>query len=118
VKPTVLVVDDNTEIRAILRDSLTDRYNVVEADDGEMGLTEVMVGDHEIDLVVTDLNMPVTDGLRLIENLPDKLKYIIISGYLQFPRYKGALKHLNPVAVLEKPFEVQSLRDTIEQTLS
>ena len=118
MKPTVLVVDDNTEIRAILRDSLTDRYNVVEAGDGELGLTEVMVGDHDIDLVVIDLNMPDADGIRLIENLPDKLKYIIISGYLQVPRYKGALKHLNPVAVLEKPFEIQALRDTVEKTLS
>ena len=103
MKPTVLLVDDNTEIRAVLRDSLTDQDNIVEAGDGQLGLTEVLVGDHNIDLVVTDLNMPDSDGVGLIEKLP---------------QYRGALKHLNPVAVLEKPFEVQNLRDTIEQTLS
>ena len=118
MKPTVLLVDDNTEIRAVLRDSLTDQDNIVEAGDGQLGLTEVLVGDHNIDLVVTDLNMPDSDGVGLIENLPDRMKYIIISGYLKLPQYRGALKHLNPVAVLEKPFEVQNLRDTIEQTLS
>ena len=91
---------------------------MVEAGDSELGLTEVVVGDHEIDLVVNDLNLPDADGSRLIENLPDKLKYITISGYLQLPRYKGALKHLNPVAVLEKPFEIQALRETVEKTLS
>ena len=118
MKPTVLVVDDNTEIRTILRESLTDSYNVVEAGNGQLGLTEIMVGDHEIDLVVTDLNMPDSDGIGLIENLPDELRYIIISGYLKLPQYSGALKTLRPAAVFEKPFEVQTLRETIEQTLS
>ena len=118
MNPSLLLVDDNTEIRAVLRDSLTDQDNIVEAGDGQLGLTEVLVGDHNIDLVVTDLNMPDSDGVGLIEKLPDRMKYIIISGYLKLPQYRGALKHLNPVAVLEKPFEVQNLRDTIEQTLS
>ena len=85
MKPTVLLVDDNTEIRAVLRDSLTDQDNIVEAGDGQLGLTEVIVGDHNIDLVGTDLSRPDTDRVELIENLPDRMKYIIISGYLKLP---------------------------------
>ena len=85
MNPTLLLIDDNTEIRAVLRDSLTDQYNIVEAGDGQLGLTEVLVGDHNIDLVVTALSMPDTDRVGLIENLPDRMKYIIISGYLKLP---------------------------------
>jgi signal transduction histidine kinase/ligand-binding sensor domain-containing protein/DNA-binding response OmpR family regulator len=60
---TVLIVDDNAEIRSYIRGHLARRYRVVEAAGGEEGITAVK----ELlpDLVVSDLMMPGTDGFAL-----------------------------------------------------
>ena len=118
MKHSVLVVDDDPEIRSILKESLDDDFDVIEAADGHDGLSEVMVGERNIDLVVTDLKMPGLDGAGLAENLPSSLPFIIISGYLHTPEFRGALDRLQPTAVFEKPFEIGSLSETISQALA
>ena len=118
MKRSVLVVDDDPEMRSLLKDYLDEDFDVVEAGDGHDGLTEVMVGERDIDLVVTDLKMPGLDGIGLAEGLPKDVPVIIISGYLNTPQFRGALEQLEPAAVFEKPFEISSLSDTIAKTLS
>lgn len=66
-RPTVLVVDDNTDIRQYERTILQDEYIVLEAADGKEGLTVAM---KEVpDLVICDVMMPVMDGLEFTEQL-------------------------------------------------
>lgn len=66
-RPTVLVVDDNTDIRQYERTLLQDEYIVLEAADGKEGLTVAM---KEVpDLVICDVMMPVMDGLEFTEQL-------------------------------------------------
>jgi DNA-binding NtrC family response regulator len=118
MKQSVLVVDDDPEIRSILKESLDEDYHVIEAGDGHDGLSEVLVGEHSVDLVVTDLKMPGMDGIGLAESLPKGLPFIVISGYSRAPQFRQALDRLQPAAVFEKPFEISSLSETIAQTLS
>lgn len=66
-RPTVLVIDDNTDIRQYERTLLQDEYVVLEAADGKEGLTVAM---KEVpDLVICDVMMSVMDGLELTERL-------------------------------------------------
>ena len=65
--PTVLVIDDNTDIRQYERTLLQDEYIVLEAADGKEGLS---VAIKEVpDLVICDVMMPVMDGLEFTEQL-------------------------------------------------
>ena len=62
-RPIVLVVEDNADIREYIRSSLADRYNVVTAADGQEGLDAAQ---QQIpDLIVSDIMMPVMDGVTL-----------------------------------------------------
>lgn len=117
MKPTVLIVDDDESIRDILRTSLHERYRVVEASDGYYGLSEVMVGDQPVDLIITDLQMPGHNGVELIQDLPEDIPVIIISGYLHTSEYQKAMARLKPVAVFEKPFKISELCDILRETL-
>ena len=60
-QPTVLVVDDNADIRAYIHSILQSRYRIIEAADGEKALT---VAREEVpDLILSDVMMPVMNGL-------------------------------------------------------
>ncbi len=65
--PTVLVVDDNEDMRRYIRTLLTDKYYVTEAVDGENGLQVA----HETipDIIVSDVMMPVMDGLEFCRRI-------------------------------------------------
>jgi two-component system chemotaxis response regulator CheY len=62
----VLIVDDSVSIRAMMGEALREGgFDVVEAEDGQDALVKLDSG--PVDLIVTDLNMPQMDGIRLIE---------------------------------------------------
>lgn len=66
-RPTVLVIDDNTDIRQYERTLLQDEYIVLEAADGKEGLAVAL---KEVpDLVICDVMMPVMDGLEFTKRL-------------------------------------------------
>lgn len=64
---TVLIVDDNADMRAYLRTLLLDRYYVIEAADGQSGLK--LAVESVPDIVVSDVMMPVMDGLTFCMRL-------------------------------------------------
>ncbi len=66
-KPTLLIVDDNNDIRQYERTILQDDYFVLEASDGKEGLE---IAKKEVpDLVICDVMMPVMDGMEFTEQL-------------------------------------------------
>ncbi len=66
-KPTILIIDDNNDIRQYERTLLQDYYFVLEASDGREGLE---IARKEVpDLVICDVMMPVMDGLELTQQL-------------------------------------------------
>lgn len=64
---TVLIVDDNADMRAYLRTLLLDSYYVIEAADGQSGLK--LAVESVPDIVVSDVMMPVMDGLTFCTRL-------------------------------------------------
>ncbi len=68
-RSTILVVEDNEELRTLLRTILIEEYLVLEAVNGEEGLR--LARDRQPDLIVSDVLMPVMDGLEMVRHLKE-----------------------------------------------
>ena len=117
MKPTILVVDDDEDVRKLLQEALANDYDIVLAGEGFEGLSEVMVGEKNIDLIITDLHMPGLDGIEFVKGLPEGIPFIIISGFLNLLKFREAMKGLHPVAVFEKPFRIHALLQAVHGAL-
>ena len=116
----VLLVDDEESIRRVARQALERHgYRMIEASDGMQGLTQYTQHQSEVQLVITDLAMPFTDGLALIHTLRQlnpQVKIIAMSGH----QSKASASHLPPKlvqALLTKPFHAADLLQTLQQVL-
>ena len=101
-RPVILIVDDNEFIRHVVAGTLrTGGYDVIEASDGRKALAVVESG-RNIDVVVTDVCMPNTNGFSLADSLRQRevpLPVIFVSAFEVDP------SHVGPHAtVLQKPF--------------
>jgi DNA-binding response OmpR family regulator len=120
--PGVLLVEDDKELREMLKISLLRRkYTVLEAVDGKDAITHFKAS--ITDLVVTDLIMPDEDGLKVIMKLRElkpALKIIAISGGGKAGpgSYLNLAKALGADAVYSKPFSINDLIVRIEELLS
>lgn len=79
---TVLVVDDEVELREILEFYLeTENYNVLLAASGSEALD--VVDNNDVDLVISDMQMPGGDGLSLLKSLREKkdTPFILLTGF-------------------------------------
>ncbi len=70
-KSAILIVDDNADIRTLLRRILQDRYQVNEAEDGQQGLE--LANEIVPDLIVSDVMMPVMNGLEFCQRVKDNI---------------------------------------------
>ena len=71
---SILVVEDNNELRHFLKSSLSGSYNVITASNGKEGLQRAI--DNVPDLIISDVMMPIMDGLEMI----GQIKQTIISA--------------------------------------
>ena len=118
----ILVVDDEAQIRTMLALMLEQEgYTVHTAANGEEGLA--LMGRHAFDLVITDMIMPVKDGLKFIMELvreyPD-LKILAISGggAIKAERYLTMAGYLGDIATLEKPFKREAFLELVRKQIA
>jgi CheY-like chemotaxis protein len=110
--PSILVVDDDDEVREMLAETLRDfGYAVIQATAGEEAL-EILAQHTEVIMVITDIRMPGMSGLDLAERVQREragVKVIVISGYF------------NPQPVsqrfLMKPFRLHELASAVRAEL-
>src|SRR5580704_17441957 len=117
-KKQVLIVDDEPNLRKILSAQLSrDGYDVLTAEDGEEGL--LILRDHHIDLVVTDLKMPKVDGMALLRQAlaedPD-LPIVMITAHGTVDTAVEALK-IGAFDYLTKPFDKEEVRQIVAKAL-
>ena len=119
----ILVVDDEPDLRPLMlqrmrRDIRAGRYSFVFAGDGVEAL-ERMNGDDEIDMVLSDINMPRMDGLTLLEQIPKvdpDVRAVIISAYGDMQNIRTAMNR-GAFDFVTKPLDFDDLKVTIERTL-
>ncbi len=71
-KETVLVIDDNQDIRDYVRSVLQDEYNIIEAANGQEGIRMAMK--YVPDVIICDVMMPVMDGMECCRRLKSELQ--------------------------------------------
>ena len=113
-KPRILVVDDDEELREMIRNFLAYRGCYVEtACDGLEGC-EVLERD-KFDMVITDIYMPRMNGLELLETIEHKHSGLLTVAMTGFPNEDIAKRVLDKGSCefLVKPFTLQQLLTTI-----
>ena len=109
---TVLVVDDNHDMCEFVADSLRDEYNVLTASDGEEALT--VLGENNVNLVVSDVMMPNIDGLELCRRIKTTVQWSHIPVILLTAKTAdvAVIDGLQQGAddYITKPFNVEHLR--------
>jgi len=73
-KPVILVVEDNTDARLFLQRSLEDEYQILVAANGKEALKSLSKTD-EVTLIISDVMMPVMDGIELVRQIKKNIKY-------------------------------------------
>ena len=119
----ILVVDDEPDLEPLMlqrmrRNIRRGEYEFVFAHDGVEAL-EMLMADKEIDMVVSDINMPRMDGLTLLQQIQDvspDIRAIIISAYGDMENIRTAMNR-GAFDFVTKPLDFQDLRLTIERTL-
>ena len=118
-QPRVLVVDDEEDIRDVLRMTLTELSNcqVTTASDGRSALERMRK--EPFDLVITDLRMPEMDGSRLLDitryEFPD-IPVVLITGYASMETAIEALQ-LGAANFITKPFRVVEVKEVVEKAI-
>ncbi|MDO7173766.1 hybrid sensor histidine kinase/response regulator transcription factor [Mariniflexile sp. AS56] len=116
---TVLIVEDNRELRVHLKDDLDDDYNIIEAENGEKGLKKALK--YFPDIIISDVMMPKLDGFEMCKSLKTKLETCHIPIILLTARSReedliSGYEH-GADAYLPKPFKIGVLRSRIKNLL-
>ncbi len=122
--PRILVVDDEPDVEALIAQSFRRKIRKKEiefvfAQDGKHAL-EVLAQDPDIDIVLSDINMPRMDGLTLLERLNElhsDLKTVIVSAYGDMRNIRTAMNR-GAFDFITKPIEFDDLETTIAKTLA
>ena len=109
----ILTVDDSRSMRALLRMTLAGSgFSVVEAEDGQAALDWLEA--NEVDLIITDINMPRLDGFELIEKLREENRLhvgrpILVLTTEQTAEKRARAKEAGATGWLPKPFDPEQL---------
>lgn len=119
-KLTILIVEDNEDMRGFMRSVLSDYYAVAEAKDGEEALKILL--DKEIDFIISDLMMPVMDGLELAGKVKENfaishIPFVMLTAKTsQESRLEGYRKGVDDYIL--KPFDEEMLLARISNILA
>jgi two-component system, cell cycle sensor histidine kinase and response regulator CckA len=120
-KPTILLVEDDDDIRSLVCMYLTSRnYHLLEARDGEEALLTSEFYDGLIDVLITDVAMPRMSGPQLVQVLASKrpeMKVLLISGYSTDLPVMANLP-CRGIQLLPKPFRIDDLLLRVQEMLS
>jgi len=114
----IVIADDFTGIRSIVRETLVKKgYQVLEASNGEEAMK--YFDGTQVDLLITDFDMPDMDGAQLITKVRNMTRYlftpiIILSG-VRKERVEERIKDLNIAAYIQKPFEITHFYSVIQR---
>ncbi|MDR1918839.1 MAG: response regulator [Tannerellaceae bacterium] len=119
-KPTVLIVEDDTDMRAFLHKRLKQSYQVIKASDGKKAMEYLKK--EQIDIVVTDIIMPEMDGLQLCAEIKSNVdsSHIPVIMLTAKADIKSRIEGLDAGAdaYVEKPFSIEHLLAQISNIFS
>lgn len=116
---TILIVEDNNEIRHYLCNGLADLFNTLKAKNGEEALE--LLKENEVDIIVTDVMMPVMDGIKLCKNVKQNIRtchipVIILSAKTDIKDQMEGLQ-MGADDYIPKPFSLAILTTKIQNMM-
>jgi two-component system cell cycle sensor histidine kinase/response regulator CckA len=115
---TVLLVDDEALLRRLLSRMLIEAgWTVIQADNGQSALEAAREMDGDLGLVITDIHMPVMDGLALareLQSIQPQVPVLYISGRDLPPSLGDSIPKER---VLRKPFRTESFIDAVQRLI-
>lgn len=120
----ILVVDDEPDLEPLVLQRMrrairSGRYEFLFAQNGVEAL-QTLGDDDDIDMVLSDINMPQMDGLALLSHIPEvapDVQAVIISAYGDMKNIRAAM-NLGAFDFVTKPVDFEDLRITIERALN
>lgn len=115
----ILLVEDNQELRSFIRDTLAEYYQVYEAGNGTEALK--VIENNNIDIIISDVVMPVMDGIELCNELKTNTAYshipiILLSAKTDTSTKIDGLKKGADV-YMEKPFSIEQLKAQVSSII-
>jgi DNA-binding response OmpR family regulator len=115
---SVLICEDDLELSQSLVTYLEDKVaKVYTAENGEEGFSLWL--NHDIDVIISDIQMPVMDGLQLLAEVKDKdpiTPFILMTGFTEILATKSAYER-GATDFLPKPFRMKEMSDAIREAL-
>lgn len=116
-KLRILIVEDDENQRALYQEELADEgYDILTASDGREAI-KIVQEDHP-DLVVTDVNMPVMDGLDMISRLIEVDRSIPIVIHTAYASYREQFSSWSADAYVVKTSDLTELKTTVKNLLN
>jgi two-component system chemotaxis response regulator CheY len=117
---SILAVDDSASMRQMVAFTLKGAgYNVIEAADGQEALEKARV--QQVDLVLTDQNMPRMDGITLVKQLRAMHTFAVTPMLIltteSSPEMKAKGKAAGATGWLVKPFDPAKLLDVVKRVI-
>lgn len=119
----ILVVDDEEDLKTLIKQRFRQKirkneYEFIFAENGRHALEQLLKHD-DIDLVLSDINMPEMDGLTLLTKIKEQnslLKSIMVSAYGDMENIRTAMNR-GAFDFITKPIDFKDLEITIEKTI-
>ncbi len=119
-KPLLLVVEDNPDVQLLLKNTFKNDFNVLEAPNGEVGIVKAV--EHVPDIIISDVMMPIKDGILLTETLKkdERTSHIPIVLLTAKAGEENVLKGIESGAddYMVKPFSGKILKSKINKLVS
>ncbi|MCY4112688.1 MAG: response regulator [Chloroflexi bacterium] len=118
----ILMVDDEADLEPLVLQRMRRKiragdYSFVFANNGVDAL-DMLQNDQDIDIVISDINMPLMDGLTLLEQIPrvdPSVRAVILSAYGDMKNIRTAMRR-GAFDFITKPIDFDDLQETIERT--
>ena len=123
IRPKILVVDDEPDLEHLVRQRMrreirSGQYCFMFAQNGVEAL-EMLSKEQDIDMVLSDINMPRMDGLTLLKQIPKvdpNIRSVIVSAYGDMKNIRTAMNR-GAFDFITKPIDFEDMRVTIQRTL-
>ena len=120
----ILIVDDEDTVRQLLRRALLlNRHEVIEACNGKDALSQYIFEKDRIDVVITDMMMPESDGFSLVEEIARKnpeAKVVIMSGWFNEEELTNTQLEASRCikGILQKPCTMEEIHNVVQTVLN
>ena len=114
-RPCIMVVEDNPSMQEAIKEAMMDEYDILVADNGEEAMG--IISESIVDLVISDIMMPVMDGCQLCDAIKSDIRFshipvILLTAAVGIESHIKSLKS-GADLYLEKPFKMEVLRESV-----